>query len=93
MGHVDKRTILGHFRLVAEMASRIGELGLDRPLATDHPVLAVHAADDETVGPEARRAMLATYPKARALLFESGGHELFSRQEELYAAIGDFLRE
>jgi aminoacrylate hydrolase len=88
---VDKRTILGHFRLVAEMASRIRELGLDKPLESDHPVLFINAADDDSFGPEARKAVLDTYPNAQAHLFESGGHTLFGRREELYGIIGAFL--
>ena len=90
---VDKRTILGHFRLVAEMASRKRELGLDKPLESDHSVLIINAADDDSFSPEARKAILDTYPNARAHLFESGGHTLFGRREELYGIIGAFLRE
>jgi len=90
---IDKATMIGHFRLVAGIARRAGELGLDKPLESGHPVLIINAADDEEFSSESRQAICDTYPNARTHCFESGGHTLFDRREELYSLICDFIRE
>lgn len=89
---MNKRTILGHFRLVAEIAEKVSDLGLDKQFIGQNPVLIIHAEDDETFSKEARNAFIATYPNANMYIFPSGGHTLFSRPEELNAIIDNFLQ-
>jgi maspardin len=90
---MNKRTILCHFRLVADIAEKVLLLGLDKLFLGPNPVLIINAADDETISKEARDALIATYPSANVFLFPSGGHTLFSRREELNRIIDEFLRK
>lgn len=90
---MNKRTMIAHFRLVADLASKVTELGLDTPFAGPQPVLLINAADDETVSAEEREALQATYPDSRRYLFPSGGHTMFGCREELFRMIEDFIRE
>jgi pimeloyl-ACP methyl ester carboxylesterase len=89
---IDKKTIIGHFRLVADIATKVSALGLDKPFTGSTPVLIINAADDETVTAEARNAIYVIYPNCRKVLFPSGGHTLFGRREELFSAIDSFIR-
>lgn len=88
---MDKRTILAHFSLVAEIAENISNLGLDTPFRGTNPVLIIHAADDESFSEEQRSAFIATYPNASTFTFQTGGHTLFGRRVELNIIIDKFL--
>ena len=90
---IDKRTILSHFRFGAEVTSNIKLLGLHKPLTTNQPVLIINSDDDESFSPGAQKAFLDTYPNALEHRFESGGHTLSGRREELYSIIIDFLEQ
>lgn len=89
---IDKRTIICHFRLSADIAANVFNLGLDKPFVESQPVLIINAVDDESISPEARNALIATYPNAQTFLFPSGGHTLFGRREELFKIINEFIR-
>ncbi|MHB8132333.1 MAG: alpha/beta fold hydrolase, partial [Mobilitalea sp.] len=89
---MNKGTILGHFRLVAELATKVSVLGLDKPFEGTNPVLIINAVDDETINPESRDAFQATYPNSKSIVFPSGGHTLFGRREELFMAITSFIK-
>lgn len=88
---MDKATILGHFRLVAEIAEKLEPLGLTKPFTGPNPVLIITAADDESFSKEARDSLAATYPNATTHEFPSGGHTLFGRREELNRLIDGFF--
>lgn len=91
--NMNKRTILAHFKLVADIAEKVSLLGLDKPFTGLNPTLIINAADDETFSEGARNALVATYPNASTFLFPSGGHTLFSRRNELNKIIDDFLKD
>ena len=91
---MDKRTLLGHFRIALDMALSADVLRMTETVDGSGRVLIIQADDDDTITQEHRQALEKTYPGATAHLFETGGHLLdFCHGAEIADMIDRFLVE
>lgn len=87
-----KKTMMGQFRLIPDMARYAEELGLFTPVERPGKVLILQAGDDRGFTQDEQAALRNTYPGAQVKLFESGGHWAgITRREEYNAALLGFL--
>jgi hypothetical protein len=58
------------------------------------PFSRIAESDTDVIGPRRRKALLGTYPQAKAHTFHNAGHApLFTRDAEYLRMVQDFLKE
>lgn len=70
---LNKKTLMGQFRLLADLFEHPEIYNLNKPVR-DHDVLILQAKDDTGFDPDEQAALRWAYPEAQVHLFEEGGH-------------------
>jgi pimeloyl-ACP methyl ester carboxylesterase len=87
-----KRTLIGQFQLLGDIAENAYALGVFKPVKGAGKVLILQAKDDTGFEAEEQIALRTTYPGAQVHVFEEGGHlASITRREEYDAVMYGFL--
>jgi pimeloyl-ACP methyl ester carboxylesterase len=84
---LDRKSLLGQFQLMADLAENPERYRMYEPVERPGRVLILQAADDTGFAPDEQAALRATYPGAKMHLFESGGHLASLVQREEYEQV------
>jgi pimeloyl-ACP methyl ester carboxylesterase len=89
---LNKKSFVGQMSLIGDMIQNASEYHILEPVERPGKVLILQARDDRGFSPAEQQALVDTYPGARVITFESGGHLIqYTRREQYQQALDEFL--